>query len=218
MYQCCIFDLDGTLLNTLEALSYCTNHVVEPYGLGRIPTEEFKWMVGDGYRNQMKRALTYLGDDKLTYFEETCKNYIEFFGKHCLHEVKPYDGIVETLQELKDKGMKLAVLSNKPNQQTIDNVKAIFGEEMFDFIAGQVDGVPIKPDPGGALRIAKQFDVAPEACLYIGDTNTDMKTGKAAGMCTIGVLWGFREREELEAFHPAAIVEHPSEIVKWIQE
>lgn len=215
MFKCCIFDLDGTLLNTLSALSYCTNHVTRGYGMGEIPTEEFKWMVGDGYVNQMKRALTYLGDKKLLHLEETCKNYMEFFAKNCLHEVKPYDGILETIAKLKEMGLKIAVFSNKPHQQAVDNIKAIFGEGVFDYVAGQMDGVPKKPDPSGALNIAEKFGVKPEECLYVGDTNTDMKTGTSAGMCTLGVLWGFRGREELEACHPADIIAHPSEIVDW---
>lgn len=218
MYKCCIFDLDGTLLNTLTALSYCTNHVVRDYGLGEIPTEEFKWMVGDGYRNQMKRALTYLGDTELVHLEETCKNYIDFFSRHCLYEVKPYDGIPELLEELKKKELKLAVFSNKPNQQAIDNINGIFGEGYFDYIAGQIDGIPKKPDPSGAWKIAEQFGVKPEECIYIGDTNTDMKTGTAAGMYTVGVLWGFRDREELEMYHPNKIIGHPSEIMTLLQE
>ena len=216
MYRCCIFDLDGTLLNTLTALSYCTNHVVKGYGMGEIPTEEFKWMVGDGYRNQMKRALTYLGDTGLVHLEETCKNYIDFFSKNSLYQVHPYEGIPEVLEELKGMGMKLAVFSNKPNQQAIDNVEGIFGKDYFNYVVGQIDGVPKKPDPSGALKIAKMFGAAPEECIYIGDTNTDMKTGIAAGMYTIGVLWGFRERQELEMFHPDAIISHPSEITKFV--
>lgn len=214
MYKCCVFDLDGTLLNTLTALSYCTNHVLCDYELGEIPTEEFKWMVGDGYRNQIKRALTYLGDQELIHFDEACENYMEFFGKNSMYGVKPYEGIREMLKELKEMGMIITVFSNKPNGQAIINIEESFGKGYFDYVAGQIDGVPKKPDPSGALRIADHFGVKPEECLYIGDTNTDMKTGIAAGMHTIGVLWGFREREELEAFHPAAIVEHPSEIVK----
>ncbi|MEE1312281.1 MAG: HAD family hydrolase [Lachnospiraceae bacterium] len=217
MYRCCIFDLDGTLLNTLNALSYCSNAALRKYGLGEIPTEEFKWMVGDGYRNQMRRALIYLGDKELVHWEEACKDYMEIFREHSMYGVQPYDGILETIRQLKEMEIKLAVLSNKPNGQAINNIEEIFGKEYFDFIAGQIDGVPKKPDPSGALRIAKQFGVRPEECLYIGDTNTDMKTGIGAGMKTIGVTWGFREREELEAFSPVTIIDHPQQIVDLIQ-
>lgn len=217
MYKCCIFDLDGTLLNTLQALSYCSNKALRKYGLGEVPTEEFKWMVGDGYRNQIKRALTYLGDEELIHWEEACQDYMEIFSKNSLYQVAPYEGIMEMIRELKDLGMKLAVLSNKPNGQTIVNMETIFGKGYFDFVAGQIDGVPKKPDPSGALRIAEKFGCEPQECLYIGDTNTDMKTGISAGMATVGVLWGFREREELEAFAPFAIVEHPQQIVDLVK-
>lgn len=214
MYKCCIFDLDGTLLNTLTALSYCTNHVLHGYGLGEIPTEEFKWMVGDGYRNQIKRALIYLGDKELVHYEEACKNYMDFFSRNSMYHVEPYTGIRQMLSELKEMGMIITVLSNKPDGQAVVNIEKSFGKGYFDYVAGQIDGVPKKPDPSGALRIAERFGIQPEECLYIGDTNTDMRTGISAGMCTIGVLWGFRKRKELEEFHPYAIIHHPSEIIK----
>ena len=216
MYKCCVFDLDGTLLDTLTALSYCTNHVTMGYGMGEIPREEFKWMVGDGYVNQMKRALSYLGDKDLVHLEECCKNYMEFFARNCLHGVVPYEGIPELLAELKKRGLILTVFSNKPDQQARDNITGIFGPDLFDHVAGQKEGFPKKPDPAGALRIAEIYGVKPEECLYIGDTNTDMKTGVAAGMYTIGVLWGFRDREELEACHPDRIIEHPLEILDFL--
>lgn len=217
MYRCCIFDLDGTLLNTLTALSYCTNLALGKYGLGRVPTEEFKWIVGDGYVNQIKRSLTYLGDKELVHLEEACKDYMEIFHKHCMYEVRPYEGILKMLEELKRQGIKLAVFSNKPHDQTVVSIEEAFGKGFFDEIAGQIDGVPKKPDPSGAIRIARKLGVKKEECLYIGDTNTDMKTGIAAGMDTLGVLWGFRSREELEAFHPMAVIEHPKEILNYIE-
>ncbi|MCQ2491866.1 MAG: HAD family hydrolase [Lachnospiraceae bacterium] len=219
MIKACIFDLDGTLLDTLDALSYCTNAVTRGYGLGEIPRDEFKWMVGDGYYNQIRRSLTFLKDpDFDLHYEETCKNYIEFFSEHSLHGVAPYDGIIDMLGELRKRDLKVACFSNKPDAQAIENIRVFFGPQYFDETAGQIDGVPKKPDPSGALRLADIFGCKPEECLYIGDTNTDMKTGIAAGMVTIGVLWGFREYEELAAFHPYKIISHPSEIPGIIDE
>lgn len=213
MFRCCIFDLDGTLLNTLHTLSYCTNLTLEKYGLGTVPTEEFRWIVGDGYRNQIKRSLTYLGDTELEHWEEACEEYMKIFDANCMYGIEIYEGIPEMLKALKEKGILLAVLSNKPNQQAIYNVEEIFGKGFFDDIAGQIDGIPKKPDPGSAFAMAQRLGVKPEECLYIGDTNTDMKTGLAANMKTIGVTWGFRDREELEAFGPAAVIDHPDQIV-----
>ena len=219
MIKACIFDLDGTLLNTLPALSYCTNAVIRQYGLGEIPMEMFKVFVGDGYYNQMRRALNYLNDpDFDAHYEETCRNYIEFFAKNSSYGVKPYEAIPELLAELKEREIKITCFSNKPHLQAVDNINSFFGEGYFDDILGQIDGKPKKPDPYGALKLASKLGCQPEECLYIGDTNTDMKTGIAAGMPTIGVLWGFRGYEELASFEPYKIIENPLELLTVIDE
>ena len=125
-------------------------------------------------------------------------------------------GIPELLQELKARGIRIAVLSNKPHARTVENIEAVFGKGYFDIVAGQKDDVPKKPDPSGALKAAKLCGADPSECLYFGDTNTDMKTGKNAKMTTVGVLWGFRGREELAAFHPEFLLEKPQDILKEI--
>ena len=117
------------------------------------------------------------------------------------------------LSELKKRNIKIAVLSNKPHTRTLDNVNAIFGENYFDRVYGERENVKIKPDPEGALLIAKELQVSPEECLYFGDTNTDMKTGISAKMDTIGVAWGFRTVEELESYNPMKIIKSPKEIL-----
>lgn len=213
MIQCCIFDLDGTLLDTLKALTYTTNLVLEHLGMGPVDEEHMKHFVGDGYRMQMKRALSYCGDEQGKYLEESCSLYTRLFAEHCLHQVRAYEGIPELLAGLKERGIRIAVLSNKPHARTVENIEAIFGKGYFDYIAGEQPGVPKKPDPAGVLRILEAFQVKPEECLYLGDTNTDMKTGLGAGLITIGVTWGFRGRKELEAFHPQYIIDCPKEVL-----
>lgn len=212
MYRLCIFDLDGTLLNTVGALAYATNLTLERFGLGHITPEQIKRIVGDGYRMQMERALKLAGDEALTHHEESLPIYMENFSRYCMKDVVPYEGIPHLLEYLKEKKVKIAVFSNKPHHQAVENIETIFGKGYFDLIRGEQPGTPKKPAPDGALLICRELGVEPEECLYLGDTNTDMRTGLAAGMDTVGVTWGFRDREELTAFHPRYLVDHPSQV------
>ena len=212
MIRCCIFDLDGTLLDTVKALTYTTNLVLAQFGYGPVGEDHMKRFVGDGYKMQMERALRFAGDENLDHYEESLSLYMELFAKHCLYEVKPYEGIRELLEGLKEKGILTGVLSNKPHARTVENIETIFGKGYFDAVLGEQPGVAKKPDPAGVRQILKQFGAKPEECLYFGDTNTDMKTGLGAGLITVGVTWGFRPKEELEAFHPHFIIQNPLEV------
>lgn len=216
MVRCCIFDLDGTLLNTLKALTYTTNLVMEHFGYEMLSEEKIKRFVGDGAAKLIERSLIDAGDVELVHFEEAMQLYQKLFAKHCLYEVKPYAGICELLETLKAHGIRIAVLSNKPHARTVENIEMIFGAGYFDFVAGERAGIPRKPDPKGVLEILHQFGVTPEECFYFGDTNTDMQTGLSAGVITVGVTWGFRERAELEAFHPQYVIDHPEEVLEYL--
>ena len=165
----------------------------------------------------MKRALVAAGDTELVHFEEVFTLYKEYFAKDCMYQVKPYREIPELLAELKRKGLKIAVLSNKPHDQTIDVIETLFGRDYFDMIQGQKDGLPIKPDPSGVFVILKEFGLTADDILYLGDTATDMKTGKSAGAFTVGALWGFRDRKELEEGHADAIISHPLQLLDFVQ-
>ncbi len=211
MVNCCIFDLDGTLLNTIKALTYTTNLVLEHFGLPPVDEAHMMRFVGDGYKCQMERALRCSGDEKLEHYEESLPLYMDLFAKHCMYQVRPYAGIPEILRELKARGILIAVLSNKPHARTVENIEAVFGKGYFDLVAGEQPGVPKKPDPAGVRRILAALGVKAEECLYFGDTNTDMKTGLGAGLTTVGVTWGFRGREELESCHPHHIIDAPME-------
>lgn len=212
MYRLCIFDLDGTLLNTISALTYTTNETLKSFGLPGIVPEQTKRMVGDGYKKQMERALLACGDGKLAHYEEALPIYMENFAKYCMRDVVPYEGIPRLLAYLKEIGVKIAVFSNKPHDQAVENIETVFGAGYFDCVRGEQPGTPKKPAPDGALLVCKELGIKPEECLYLGDTNTDMRTGIAAGMATVGVTWGFREREELQSFSPDYIVDHPSQV------
>lgn len=217
MYQGCIFDLDGTLVNSIKAIAYTANFTLKKYGLGPVDEEHYKIFIGDGYKKLIERALIYCGDKDLVHYEDGLVTYMEYFKVYCMYEVKAYDGIKDMLDYLKNKHIKIAVLSNKPHERTLDNVEGIFGIGYFHRVAGEKDGVKRKPDPEGAIITAKELGVLPEHCLYIGDTNTDMKTGIAAGMDTVGVTWGFRNREELESYHPKYVIDYPNEIIEIIK-
>lgn len=217
MYKACILDIDGTLLDSVESIAYVANKVLETYGLPAQPVEAFNYYAGDGADELMKRTLRAAGDTGLTYFEAGRKLYRDIFAVDPLYKVTAFEGMTETLAELKKRGVRLAVLSNKPHPAAVKAIEAIYGEECFDIILGQQEGIPRKPSPEGAWSISKKFALKPEECMYVGDTNTDMQTGKAAGMMTIGVTWGFRDRQELEENHADVIIDHPSELLR-IQE
>lgn len=212
MIRCCIFDLDGTLLNTLSALRITVNLTLEHFGYPAIGEKKVKKFVGDGYKLLVERALKDAGDVELKHYEEALQVYMDTFAEHSMDQVEPYDGIVELLKQLKERGIKIAVLSNKPHERTVDNIETVFGKGYFDYVAGEQPGIPRKPDPAGVYRILEAFGEKPEACLYFGDTNTDMQTGLGAGLVTIGVTWGFRDREELESFHPQYVIDKPREV------
>lgn len=196
-YRACIFDLDGTLCDSVESIAWSGNHMLADLGMRQATLEDYKRFVGDGVDVLMYRLLRFGGDEEGVRFEEAKKIYTEYFAEGCLYRVKAYPGIPDMLTELKDCGAKMAVLSNKPHENTENVIERVFGKELFDLVQGQCELFPRKPAPDGALYLAQQMGVSPQECIYAGDTGTDMQTGKAAGMYTIGVLWGFRGREEL---------------------
>lgn len=218
MYKVCIFDLDGTIADTVESIAHVGNQTLRAFGLPEIPVKDYNFYAGDGADVQVKRMLAAVpGGDKVDY-EEVRTQYRKWFAENPFYHVKPYDGILELLERLKAQGIKIAVLSNKPHGAAVEVVHKIFGQDMFHKIQGQTSEIPRKPSPIGALAVAKEFGALPQECLYCGDTNTDMDTGKAAGMFTIGVTWGFRPRTELEEHHADKIVDQPSEILELASE
>lgn len=212
MYKCCIFDLDGTVLDTIQSLSHSISLTMEHFGYGPVDEAHTKRFVGDGYKKFVEQALIYSGDEELVYYEEALSVYESIFKENCLYKIKPYDGIPELLQFLKEKGIKIGILTNKNHVRAVECVEICFERGFFDLIKGEGAGISLKPDPAGALFMAEYFHAQPGECLYFGDTNTDMKTGINAGMATVGVTWGFRERKELETFNPTYIIDHPDKI------
>lgn len=217
MKKAVIFDLDGTLSDSIASIKYCCDRAIAPFGYGPFPEDDYKYFVGDGAVNLVKRALRAAGDEELLHFEEAMELYRQYFAADCMYRVKPYPGIPELLTALKEQGLKIAVLSNKPHEQTVDVIETLFGKDCFDVIFGQKEGVPVKPDPAGVSAVLRELGLEAGEVLYLGDTATDMKTGKGAGAFTVGALWGFRERKELEENHADAVIGHPLELLEYIR-
>lgn len=212
----CIFDLDGTLTNTLESMTYSVNLTLEEMGLSKITKDQCRLFVGNGARVLMEKSLKAAGDTDASRIEEGMEIYGRIFDQNCTYHVTPYEGIPEMLKVLKDKGIHLAVLSNKPDRQTVKVVKAIFGEELFDYAQGQKEGIRRKPEPDGVWYLMEQMHVSKEECLYIGDSEVDAATGRNAGLKTIGVLWGFRDRKTLETAGADDLIDRPDELLQFV--
>lgn len=214
--KACIFDLDGTLTNTLESMTYSVNLTLEEMGLSKITKDQCRLFVGNGARVLMEKSLKAAGDTDASRIEEGMEIYGRIFDRNCTYHVTPYEGIPEMLKVLKDKGIHLAVLSNKPDRQTVKVVKAIFGEELFDYAQGQKEGIRRKPEPDGVWYLMEQMHVSKEECLYIGDSEVDAATGRNAGLKTIGVLWGFRDRKTLETAGADDLIDRPDELLQFV--
>ena len=214
--KACIFDLDGTLTNTLESMTYSVNLTLEEMGLSKITKDQCRLFVGNGARVLMEKSLKAAGDTDASRIEEGMEIYGRIFDRNCTYHVTPYEGIPEMLKALKDKGIQLAVLSNKPDRQTVKVVKAIFGEELFDYAQGQKEGIRRKPEPDGVWYLMEQMHVSKEECLYIGDSEVDAATGRNAGLKTIGVLWGFRDRKTLETAGADDLIDRPEELLQFV--
>ena len=198
-------------------MAYVANEIMQKYGLKTLPTDNFRYYSGEGADMLMQRALKDAGDKELIHYEEGRRLYREMFAADPMYKVVPYEGMPETLKELKKRGIRLAVCSNKPHPAAVKVIAQLYGDD-FDMVLGQSDAIRRKPAPDGPLMIAGKFGVRPEECMYVGDTSTDMKTGKAAEMFTVGALWGFRDREELNANGADLVAEHPTDLVKISEE
>lgn len=211
-----IFDLDGTLSDSIISIAYCANRALEKYGLSPFVTDRYKYFVGDGAATLIHRCVENQETDRSNLYEQVKAEYDRLFAVDCMYKVKPYPGIVELLRELKKRQIPIAVLSNKPHPNTLKVIHDLFGDDMFTIVQGQIPQIEKKPSPDGVLYIAEKLGIPAEQFLYVGDTNTDMQTGKNAGAFTVGVLWGFRDRKELEDNDADAIIETPMELLQYL--
>ncbi|MBQ9516625.1 MAG: HAD family hydrolase [Eubacterium sp.] len=211
--KCAVFDLDGTLVNTIDDLANACNFLLKKYGYDYTWNEaDYKKFVGNGAKKLVERAF----GGKLSPYELE-RMYDEFkplYEKTMLDNAYAYDGINEQLDNLKSKGIKLCVVTNKPSKAAHGMVEHIFGKGYFDCISGVVDGKPTKPDPYSTLLALETVGCTVDEAIYFGDSNVDMQTAKNAGIEAVGVTWGFRTFEELFAEHPSVIIDKPEYIGK----
>ena len=214
MIKCCIFDLDGTVLDTINTITHYVNFTHDHFGLGRITVDECKYFAGKGARNLIETCTSARGLTDNVEREKIYDFYMAAYDADPHYLTKPFDGVIDMLNELKAKGIKLALLSNKPDFAAKSVVETFF-PGIFDIAAGGVDGVPLKPSPEAPLAIMKKLGVTSEQTAWIGDTSIDMQTGKNINAkLTIGCLWGFRKEDELRDNGADIIVSEPAEITK----
>lgn len=210
-----IFDLDGTLLNTIDTIKYYCDNALTKYGFEPVTIPQYKLMVGNGAKLLIERAMNNTREDwTQEEFENVFSAYNDAYDADTLYLTEPYPGVVDMLHKLKESGYKIAVLSNKPDFATKDVVKTIFGEGLFDIVRGGIDGVPLKPAPDGVFEIMKELGVSADEAMFVGDTKVDITTGKNANLYSVGVLWGFRDEAELTAAGADVIINDAAKIVE----
>jgi phosphoglycolate phosphatase len=212
-----LFDLDGTLLNTLDDIADNANYALGVFGYPSFPVDAYRYFVGRGVDNLMKNILPY---DARTpsNIESIKKVYVEWYNKHSFDKTRPYDGVVETVCELKLIPLKLAVVSNKPDADSKFAVSHVFDPGLFDIVAGGKSEIPLKPDPAIVHNILGEFGVASEDAVLVGDTIVDLSTARNAGCMSIGVKWGFRPEEVSFAGAGADfVIDRPHELLDLIR-
>lgn len=209
-----VFDLDGTLLNTLEDLAAAGNHLCELHGWPTYPTDRYRYKVGNGQLKLVERLIPaeYAGDT--TLFETSYAEFCSYYAQHKEDTTAPYPGIVEALDALRAAGLTLAVLTNKDHAAAAPLVERYFGTGRFALVQGRVDAYPPKPAAPITLHVLDQLGANPERTLYVGDSNVDVQCGHNAGVRVCGVSWGFRGRRELEEAGAEYVADTPSELVE----
>ncbi len=207
-----IFDLDGTLLNTIEDLGEATNHALEQMGWPTHQLSSYPFYVGNGVRRLMERAMP---DDKRSKenIDALLRHFREYYDQHCCDNTRPYTGIPELLRELTARGQQLAVASNKYQKATTHLIKHFFPDVPWVAIEGQKEGVPVKPDPSIVFAILSQCPTPKSDVLYVGDSGVDMETARRACVTSIGVTWGFRPVKELRESLANHIISRPEELL-----
>lgn len=212
MVRLCIFDLDGTVLDTVGTIAHYANGALVKNGVEPIEKKQYNFLAGKGARHLVRGMLEYRSCYSDALFERVFADYNEAYNKDVTYGTTVFEGLLSVLDALKARDTRLAIVSNKPDFAAHTVVNKLYGEGYFDFVTGQKDGIPLKPDPAAVLDVMRDFGVSPTECVYVGDTGVDMQTGKNAGLYTVGVLWGFRGREELLRDGADALVARPQEL------
>lgn len=217
LYRAVIFDLDGTLLDTLEDLADATNHALDSLGFPTHDPDLYKNFLGCGITALVCRALPENHRDETTI--QICIDRVrQEYHEHWAEKTHPFEGIPELLDRLQDMKLILNILTNKPDNFTRMTVERFLFKWRFANVLGIKPGLNRKPDPQGALQIIKECGLAPEDFLYLGDSDTDMLTARDAGIIPIGALWGYRTREELIEAGAESVIEKPAELLQFFEE
>ncbi len=212
MKRLVIFDLDGTLLNSIADIAYAANEVLRRHGFPTFPVDDYRFKVGNGIRKLMERVTPeHLRTE--AFVDQMRNEFAAVYGNHCMVDTVPYPQIPELLAALCQQGIAVAVASNKYHAATVDIISHYFPNIDFHAVLGQRDGVPVKPDPT-IVRDILGSDFLPAEVLYVGDTAVDMETAHNAALESVGVTWGFRPRTELEEAHANHIIDSPLEILQ----
>ncbi|HHU56578.1 MAG TPA: HAD family hydrolase [Acholeplasmataceae bacterium] len=211
MIKLVIFDLDGTLLDTIEDITYSLNLALQDANLNPITVDECKYMVGSGVKVLIERAIP---NEK--YYAKVYDKYMYYYEKYQKNKTKPYPFIIDTLKAIKDENLKLAVLSNKPHDDALRVVDYYFGLDKFDLVLGKKENNRRKPHIDGCLEILDTLKINNNEVLYVGDTNIDMETANNAAFIAVAVSWGFRLASELKGYD--YLIDNPKELLKIIEE
>ncbi len=211
-----IYDLDGTLINSISDLAYSTNEALRINGFPIHEEEKYNYFVGDGIKELVRRAIP----ERIIDDSETINRILEEFSKqydiNWKRKSLPYDGISQLLKDLNNLGYKQAVASNKPDFFTKKIISHFFGDNIFSSVYGNTSDTPKKPDPAIIYKITKELGVSLDECIFVGDTKVDIETAKNANVFSVGCLWGFRTLQELRDSGADLIVSHPNEIFQYI--
>lgn len=210
-YRCILFDLDGTLLNTIEDLTDSVNYVMRRYHFPVKTVAQVTDYVGNGIRKLMERCVPEGAACPL--FEEVFQAFREYYTEHCQIKTRPYDGIITLLNHLKDEGYKMAIVSNK-NQQAVEELCAFFFRDYISVAIGQSDAVLPKPAPDTVFEAMKRLGCSVQETLYVGDSDVDSATAGNAGLDCVLVSWGFRRRELLESLQPLRVIDAPGQLLE----
>lgn len=217
MKQLAIFDLDGTLLNTIKDLGEAVNFALDKNGFHTHSIASYPFFVGNGVRRLIERSLPEDARKQSTVVESMLRDFKQYYNEHNTDRTQPYDGMPELLHQLQEQGVKLAVASNKYQQATEKIIGHFFADIDWVAVVGQQEGVPVKPDPSIIFMILSQAKVAKQDTLYVGDSGIDMEAARRACVDSVGVTWGFRPVKELKENHANVIINKPIDILPIIE-
>lgn len=218
MKKLAIFDLDGTLLNTIKDLGEAVNYALDRNGFHTHSVASYPYFVGNGVRRLIERSLPEDARNKTTVVDTMLKDFKQYYNDHNTDRTTPYDGIPELLADLHENGVKLAVASNKYQQATLKIINHFFPNIPWVAIQGQQDNIPVKPDPSIVFMILAEAKISKQDTIYIGDSGIDMETARRACIDSVGVSWGFRPVKELKEYHANVIISKPQDILPIIQD